>query len=319
MTSNSLKMPLQEWMWRMSAAEVPIQACGLAMFATVFKVTTNEDLARLANMDTKGCADKTYNKWKQYLSANGWVVLKSVVVGRLTLIEVGPAFKHTPVIFTNVDMRDWKKYQDQVASGTVKATSENYERTEQSTGENYERAEEITDETSKNYEPKVKTTDASRALVPARLESSLREDSYTLKGVSEGKEDNPLTPVDALDAFNAYNDLAQRVGLALARTLTPQRRRALIARMREHGGIAAWHQALGNIEKSAFLQGGNERGWRASLDFLLQASSFTKVVEGNYGNGAHAQPKEGEYDKIGRLLREANDRQHPEPAQRRIT
>jgi len=84
--------------------------------------------------------------------------------------------------------------------------------------------------------------------------------------------------------------------------------------MREHGGPSAWAQALGNIDRSAFLQGGNDRGWRASLDFLLQASSFTKVVEGTYGNGAHAQPKETEFDKIGRLVREANERKHKEIA-----
>ena len=69
------------------------------------------------------------------------------------------------------------------------------------------------------------------------------------------------------------------------------------------------------IRCMAFLQGTNDRGWRADLDFLLQASRFTKVVEGTYGNGAHAQPKETEFEKIGRWVKEADERQQ----QRRIT
>jgi uncharacterized protein YdaU (DUF1376 family) len=117
------------------------------------------------------------------------------------------------------------------------------------------------------------------------------------------------TSLEPLEAFGLYNEMAQRCGLALARTLTPQRRKSLTARLREHGGIDAWRTALANVERSAFLRGNNDTGWRADLDFLLTASKFTKVFEGSYGNGAHA--KEGEYDRIGRLLRQATAHQQP--------
>lgn len=167
MTSNSLRMPLQEWMWRMRSDGVPIQACGLAVFATIFKVTTNEDLARLANMDTRGIADKTYNKWKTFLKDNGWVTLKSVLRGRLTLIEIGPAYKHTPVIFTNVDIRDWKKYQDAIAAEAAKTTSENYGPQEQSTSENYGSSVETTSGDRKKYEPTVENTTPGKKVSPA--------------------------------------------------------------------------------------------------------------------------------------------------------
>jgi hypothetical protein len=45
---------------------------------------------------------------------------------------------------------------------------------------------------------------------------------------------------------------------------------------------------MANIEKSAFLRGQNDRGWRADIAFVCQASSFAKLFEGGYGNGAHA-------------------------------
>lgn len=148
----------------------------------------------------------------------------------------------------------------------------------------------------------------------ARIESSLREDTQQLELVSEEKEEGVGAGVpsarDAKDAFDAYNDLAQRVGLPLARTLTAERSRSIRKRMRDNGGVAAWEALLSNIERSAFLQGENDRGWRVpGLDWLLKSANFTKVIEGTYGNGAHAQPKETEFEKIQRLVAQADERQ----------
>lgn len=125
----------------------------------------------------------------------------------------------------------------------------------------------------------------------------------------EASDEASPTPLDALEAFGLYNAMAERTGLPQARTLTPQRRKHLVARMREHGGIEAWKTALANVERSAFLQGQNERGWRADFDFLVQAARFTKVVEGTYGNGAHAkrntapvEPEETREQRYARIL-----------------
>ncbi len=119
------------------------------------------------------------------------------------------------------------------------------------------------------------------------------------------------SPREAYEAFQAFNDLAQKVGLPQARTLTPQRRKSLMARLREHGGLEAWGIALANIERSAFLRGRNDRGWRCDLDFLLQASRFAKVVDGTYGNGAHAtdadNPEETPQQRNRRLMIEATE------------
>ena len=116
--------------------------------------------------------------------------------------------------------------------------------------------------------------------------------------------------IDPIAAFNDYNDLALRAGLPLARALTPQRKKRLVARIREHGGMDAWATALANIERSAFLRGQNARGWRASFDFMLQAESFAKLVDGAYGNGAHAMASttESSLERTDRLVRDARER-----------
>lgn len=137
-----------------------------------------------------------------------------------------------------------------------------------------------------------------------------RNKSKKERGGAVGTALVPATPCQAVAAFEAYNEVALRLGLPQARTLTPQRRKNLIARLNEHGGLDAWHTALANIERSAFLRGGNNRGWTVDLDFMLQASKFTKLVEGTYGNGAHAgvDPRETQTERTLRLAGEARQR-----------
>lgn len=136
--------------------------------------------------------------------------------------------------------------------------------------------------------------------------NNIRKEERTEQG---NKESIPLSEEgisdgvpDALKAFHAYNELAQRIGLPLARTLTPARRKSLTARLREHGGMPAWNQALANVERSAFLRGKNDRGWRLDFDFLIAASKFTRVHDGTYGNGAHAMSHETSIQRMARLM-----------------
>jgi hypothetical protein len=105
---------------------------------------------------------------------------------------------------------------------------------------------------------------------------------------NKGKEDTtPAGHGDGADeAFDLYNQMAKRCRLPVPRALTSDRRKSLLARLREHGGLDAWREALAKVEQSAFLRGkGTRAGWRVDLDFLLQPSSFLKVIEGKYGNG----------------------------------
>ncbi|NOU07660.1 MAG: hypothetical protein HOO99_15910, partial [Hyphomicrobiaceae bacterium] len=112
----------------------------------------------------------------------------------------------------------------------------------------------------------------------------------------------------ALDAFALYNDLALKCGLPQAAKLTPQREKAVIARLKTYG-IEGWLKALVKIEKSSFLRGRNDRNWRADLDFLLQASSFDKVIDGRYDdpnlakNASGSQKTEAEREKARREMR----------------
>lgn len=98
------------------------------------------------------------------------------------------------------------------------------------------------------------------------------------------------SPSECLTAFESWNALALRCGLPQASQLTPDRQRKIGARLKAYG-LDGWATALANIEKSAFLTGQNDRGWRANLEFVLQPASFAKLHDGAYGNGRHADAK----------------------------
>lgn len=135
----------------------------------------------------------------------------------------------------------------------------------------------------------------SQAPLRARIENP--------SGLLFSEEDNKNTPLPpktptkatALAAFNAYNETALRCGLPQAAKLTPDRQRKILARLRDYG-LDGWLRALGNIEKSAFLTGGTDHGFRADLDFVCQAKSFGKLHDGGYGNGRHRNPSQANQD-----------------------
>lgn len=86
---------------------------------------------------------------------------------------------------------------------------------------------------------------------------------------------------DAKPLLDAYNLLAQRIGLPVVRKLTDDRKRRLKAQIGQHGPDA-WGLALEKLEANAWMHGANERGWCADFDFLLQAKSFNRLLEGGY-------------------------------------
>lgn len=42
--------------------------------------------------------------------------------------------------------------------------------------------------------------------------------------------------------------------------------------------------AFKKVQKSSFLKGDNERGWKASFDWVMKVDNLIKVIEGNYDN-----------------------------------
>lgn len=64
--------------------------------------------------------------------------------------------------------------------------------------------------------------------------------------------------------------------------VNPSRLAKIKARMRERPDPGYWIGIVERIARSPFCQGDNQRGWRATFDWLLQPETHLKVSEGKY-------------------------------------
>ena len=112
------------------------------------------------------------------------------------------------------------------------------------------------------------------------LEPSLEEDSLSAEPTPAPQAQSKEGEITL--AVKAYNETAERCGLPTTRKLTAARLSKLRARLKDCDGLDGWRDALAKLEASTHCTGGNDRGWRANLDFLLQESSFVKLIEGAF-------------------------------------
>lgn len=117
-------------------------------------------------------------------------------------------------------------------------------------------------------------------IIPLSISSEI---DISADDFSENEKQDEADPValEPAHVVEAWNELAERIGLATIRKLSASRTLKLKARLREYT-VDEWREALAAIERSSFLRGDNNRGWRADFDFLLQPSTFIKLIEGCY-------------------------------------
>lgn len=98
--------------------------------------------------------------------------------------------------------------------------------------------------------------------------------------VSANADTSPpsIKPKDVLDA---WNDMAAKNGLPVAKVLTVPRQKRLRTMIAQHPPDD-FATALDAVERSPFCRG-EKSDWKADFDFFLQTKSFTKLLEGAYG------------------------------------
>lgn len=79
------------------------------------------------------------------------------------------------------------------------------------------------------------------------------------------------------------------VSLPRIREVTSPRKKAIKARWAQlNKNIDECNDFFRQVEQSDWLSGRNDKGWKASFDWIFKAANFTKIVEGNFIN---KQPK----------------------------
>lgn len=98
---------------------------------------------------------------------------------------------------------------------------------------------------------------------------------------------NKNTSTSSADAVvRLYNDLCP--SLPSVRTLSDKRKRDIKTRLKKYT-LDDFRKVFEKAEKSSFLRGDNERGFRASLDWLINEGNMAKVLDGNYDDRPNKQ------------------------------
>ena len=83
-------------------------------------------------------------------------------------------------------------------------------------------------------------------------------------------------------------------------SMTEKRWSMLQVRLREYGE-GSFKTIIENVNASAFLKGQNDRGWMATLDWVIKPNNYVKVLEGNYSDTKKTSGKNKE-NKYGHLF-----------------
>ena len=123
---------------------------------------------------------------------------------------------------------------------------------------------------------------------------------------------------DVQAAFEVFNVAADKCGWPRVQSINASRRKKMAQRLKEAGGIEGWQYAISKAKASPFCNGSNNRGWRVNIDFLLQPSSFAKLMEGNYDQRAgepHRSNREAAASDTLRYQLDVVGRTRPSPTE----
>lgn len=96
--------------------------------------------------------------------------------------------------------------------------------------------------------------------------------------VEEEKEEEP-TPKQVIDLYHEICTSLPKVV-----KLTDSRKKSINARFKEGITLEMFREVFTKAQNSSFLTGNNDRGFKADIDFLINANSLTKTLEGKYDN-----------------------------------
>ena len=81
--------------------------------------------------------------------------------------------------------------------------------------------------------------------------------------------------------------------------LTNARIKLINARRKDMKELSDWVKFFEIIKASDHLRGKNDRGWRASIDWVLNVNNYVKIIEGNYTNNQKQGGKRGKTHLTG--------------------
>lgn len=128
------------------------------------------------------------------------------------------------------------------------------------------------------------SVNAHGGLMPKRKEEEKEKEEE-----EKGKEEARGRAIPYQQIVNLYNDLCPKMNRCMK--VSDARERAVRARYSSGYVLEDFEKLFRLAGESRFLNGGNDRNWRADFDWLVRDSNMAKVLEGKY-----ADKEEQKYD-----------------------
>ena len=113
------------------------------------------------------------------------------------------------------------------------------------------------------------------------------------KNINENKEEveeearAPGIPYQKI--VNLYNDLCPKMNRCMK--VSDARKKTVKARYSSGYALEDFEKLFRLAGESRFLNGGNERNWRADFDWLVRDANMAKVLEGKYADDRPPSPE----------------------------
>lgn len=150
---------------------------------------------------------------------------------------------------------------------------------------NFAGGEPVQPSGEKPQEPAANFAKTQRQISPPNLHTNLQNESPTPPVVPQGGP-----PAQVLQVVEIWNSGIEGSGLPNARP-TEKRNRVIGARLKERGWLEDFRVAVSVVAASPWHRGGNDRGWMADIDYLLQAGKATQLAEKAGAKPIRAAPK----------------------------
>lgn len=115
---------------------------------------------------------------------------------------------------------------------------------------------------------------------PPELETETELETELETETEEEPQESSAAPVPFEKIRSLWNETC--LSLSKANGINGERRVSLSARWKNHPEIDWWKAYFARIEASSFLTGHNDHGWKATIDWVLNAANMDKVLEGKY-------------------------------------
>lgn len=163
-----------------------------------------------------------------------------------------------------------------------------------------------------NIIKKSKTLKATLKAILKHLEDGngdaiANEDEDTNENKKGGSGEKSKTPKNEKIDFDKITKIFNETCLELpdVQKLTDKRKTAVKARVKEYQpeDVEIFFQTVfGKVSENKFLNGDNDRGWKADFDWILNPNNLIKILEGNY-NGKAKQTSKTRYEPSDSLKR----------------